>query len=149
MEDLAIAIADTIGELEAMEDDLNAEIAAYEQYCNNNPGACSVEEASGPSELYFANCWSKAAQATVATAGAIANVILVEGSVSSGIASGLRLSVVGAAAAYTSIFAASFFAGYYIAAAVDCFYSQSPIPEAWALVAKVAGVGCPTVATVP
>ena len=148
MEDLAITVADTLAELEALEDDLNAEIANYEWFCSQNPSSCAehVLQPSGPSSVSdIANCWSKAGVATVAVAGAIAGTILTHGAVNAPPV-GYTLSAVGAAAAYTSVFAAGFFAGYYVGSAIDCFINTAPLPSdvGLFLAGREIGAGCPT-----
>lgn len=117
MEELAIFTADSIAEFEAWEANLNAEIEEYQQFCNQNPWACGA-----PGPCADANCWSKAADATVATVAAISAAVLAEGTVTTTMASGWKLTLLGKAALVGSVFAAGYVAGTYIDQAFVCFY---------------------------
>lgn len=143
MEDLAILVADTRADIEAMEADFNYETSLAQEWCNNHPGACS--EPSGPSALNFGNCVTQAAQATVQLASSFGAVVFMEDTLSKGWAAGLRLSLLGKAAVVATALAASFSVGYFVGTAIVCyyeFYHQLPTDRPF----LAAAVGCPAVA---
>lgn len=115
MEDGAIQIADAKHEVEAMQTALDSELAAYQEFCSSNPPTCE----SGPSVM--PNCWIKALDAAAAVAAAIALIVGAEGTVTTTVAAGWKLTRLGLAGLVLGAFAVGYTAGTYLRVAGACF----------------------------
>lgn len=126
MEDLGMVLAATAAELDAASQQLAADLAAYEEYCRNNPWACE-SQTSGPSDITVANCWSKAALAGVAVVGGVTGVAQMQGQMQQAVATGWRLTRWGVGVMIGSAFVLGYAAGTAIDSAYVCFYyNQGP-----------------------
>lgn len=124
MEDLAVLVASTEYELEVMQADHDAELAAWEARCVAEPWTCG--NTSGPSEA-DAPCISQAVLATGQLINSITQVAIIGSDVSSKLALGLRLTAVGATVYGLAIASTSFLAGYMIGSAIACYWSNADL----------------------
>ena len=133
-EDLEIAVAAAEAEVDMLQQEIDAEAAAYEQYCNQNPWDCDDGvPLSGPSAGDMWGCGFKTTTAVAGVAAAAFNVGVVRGGITAAAMSGLKLTAFGAFVMYGAMAAGVAVAGLLVYDAVQCYrYPADPVSD-WAL----------------
>ena len=131
MEDLAAYAAYTQAEMEALQADFDAQTAAYEEYCSNNPWACDGElPTSGPAET-GAKCVGEMIGAASAVVGAASTAVATVAAVQAGAMGGLTLTALGAGLLWGSVAATAAVAVVTVGYATACYLGYtSPTPAA-------------------